>query len=227
MLTLTRKTDYALIALTHLSQNRETCTSAREIATLYGLPLPLLMNVLKLLGQQGLAKSVRGPKGGYQLALPASEITLHDIILAVEGPIQLVQCIGHESDHHGLADDAHSLDAPGHPEDSEELNALQEELPLLAGGLTSSCGGRSHAGPTAHGRLNASAGNVSTTAETDSAEGISAGGCELECTCPVRHPIHRIQSKLVEFVKSVTLADVAEGNGFCQPNESTRALTAR
>jgi hypothetical protein len=31
----------------------------------------------------------------------------------------------------------------------------------------------------------------------------------------------------VEFVKSVTLADVAEGNGFCQPNESTRALTAR
>ena len=37
MLTLTRKTDYALISLVHLGQNPESCSSAREIAELYGL----------------------------------------------------------------------------------------------------------------------------------------------------------------------------------------------
>lgn len=92
MLTLTRKTDYALIALTHLAQESRCCSSAREIAERYGVPLPLLMNILKLLAQRGLARSSRGPRGGYALARSAAEITLHDVICAVEGPIQLVQC---------------------------------------------------------------------------------------------------------------------------------------
>ncbi len=92
MLTLTRKTEYALIALTHLSQSSEGCISAREIAGCYGLPLPLLMNVLKILSQCGLVTSVRGPRGGYILAVDAGKITLNDIIQAVEGPVQLVQC---------------------------------------------------------------------------------------------------------------------------------------
>lgn len=98
MLTLTRKTDYALIALTHLSHSGDQCSSAREIAGQYGLPLPLLMNILKLLTQRGLARSVRGPRGGYALATDPKRITLNDIIGAVEGPIQLVQCIERHED---------------------------------------------------------------------------------------------------------------------------------
>jgi len=94
MLTLTRKTDYALIALTHLARGSAGCSSAREIATCYGVPLPLLMNILKQLTRCGLARSVRGPRGGYLLALPAAQITLNQVIQAIEGPIQLVQCIG-------------------------------------------------------------------------------------------------------------------------------------
>lgn len=93
MLMLTRKTDYALIALTHLAQESSCCSSAREIAGQYGVPLPLLMNILKLLTQRGLARSSRGPRGGYALARPAEQITLHDVICAVEGPVQLVQCV--------------------------------------------------------------------------------------------------------------------------------------
>ena len=96
MLTLTRKTDYALIALTHLALEPAGCSSAREIAAKYNLPLPLLMNLLKLLAQKGLARSVRGPRGGYTLAVPPQEIALTEIIAAVEGPVQLVQCIEHE-----------------------------------------------------------------------------------------------------------------------------------
>jgi Rrf2 family protein len=93
MLALTRKTDYALIALTQLAQDSTECVSARAIATRYRVPLPLLMNILKLLTQQGLAKSSRGSRGGYTLAKPATEITLNDVIEAIEGPIELVQCI--------------------------------------------------------------------------------------------------------------------------------------
>ena len=93
MLTLTRKTDYALIALTHLAQDVRGCSSAREIASQYQLPLPLLMNVLKELSQHGLIESVRGPRGGYTLAVSPEKVTLNDIIRAVEGPIHLVPCV--------------------------------------------------------------------------------------------------------------------------------------
>lgn len=93
MLAITRKTDYAFIALAHLAQQPDGCTSAREIAERYGIPLPLLMNILKVLTQQGLASSSRGPRGGYSLGMPAEQITLYDVVRAVEGPIQLVQCM--------------------------------------------------------------------------------------------------------------------------------------
>lgn len=93
MLAFTRKTDYALIALTHLAQHPDECNSAREIAARYGVPLPLLMNILKQMTQQGLALSVRGPRGGYRLATTPDKISLNDIIGAVEGPVQLVQCV--------------------------------------------------------------------------------------------------------------------------------------
>lgn len=92
MLTLTRKADYALISLTHMARGQGECCSAREIAERYNMPLPLLMNVLKRLARRGLTESVRGPRGGYRLALPADEIRLSDMIQAVEGPIQLTRC---------------------------------------------------------------------------------------------------------------------------------------
>jgi Rrf2 family protein len=97
MLSLTRKTDYALIALTHMAQDPEGCCSAREIAGRYHVPLPLLMNILKLLTRRGLARSARGPHGGYTLAVAPAEITLYDVIRAVEGPVQLVQCVDHHA----------------------------------------------------------------------------------------------------------------------------------
>ena len=93
MLAITRKTDYAFIALTHLAQGPDDCISAREIAERYGIPLPLLMNILKVLTHEGLANSSRGPRGGYSLAKPTAKITLYDVVRAVEGPIQLVQCM--------------------------------------------------------------------------------------------------------------------------------------
>lgn len=92
MLSLTRKTEYALIAVCHLARTGGDVISAREISERYDVRLPLLMNVLKTLNQAGLLRSERGAKGGYRLAVPPPEITLGDVIEAVEGPAKLVRC---------------------------------------------------------------------------------------------------------------------------------------
>ncbi len=92
MLILTKKVEYALLALTYLARNETRSSSAREIADQYRVPLPLLMNLLKRLTQQGLVHSTRGARGGYVLASPAGEITLEALIRAIEGPVSITQC---------------------------------------------------------------------------------------------------------------------------------------
>ncbi len=92
MFALTRKTDYAIIALSHLAQHPQGLCTAREIADRYHVPQSLLMNVLKSLCHNQLVTSTRGVKGGYTLAMPADEITLAEIISAVDGPVRFVQC---------------------------------------------------------------------------------------------------------------------------------------
>ena len=93
MLSLTKKSEYALIAICHLARVGDRIVSAREIAEQHEVPLPLLMNVLKKLGQTGHVRSVRGARGGYTLALPPGELSLATLIEAVEGPVRLVNCV--------------------------------------------------------------------------------------------------------------------------------------
>ncbi|MEW6250870.1 MAG: Rrf2 family transcriptional regulator, partial [Planctomycetota bacterium] len=62
MLTLTRKTEYALIAVCHLTRVGQKVVSARDIAEEHSVPLPLLMNVLKRLNRTGHVNSVRGAR---------------------------------------------------------------------------------------------------------------------------------------------------------------------
>ena len=95
MLTLTRKTDYALVALAHLAQRdakSEGLVSARQIAEAHCLPLPLLMNILKELAAAKLVQSTRGAAGGYALAQSAEAISLMEVVQAIEGPLKLTSC---------------------------------------------------------------------------------------------------------------------------------------
>lgn len=96
--TLTRKTDYALIALCHMARRPQEISTAREIAERYHVPPALLMNILKLLTQAELVRSIRGSKGGYTLAMPPGQITLEGIIRATEGPYRFVQCTAESKD---------------------------------------------------------------------------------------------------------------------------------
>jgi Rrf2 family protein len=93
MFSLSKRVDYALIALAHLAERPGGVAPAREIAERYDLPLPLLMNILKELHQHGLVSSLRGTKGGYCLDINPWSVSLHDLIVMLEGPVQTTECV--------------------------------------------------------------------------------------------------------------------------------------
>ncbi len=97
MLTLTRKTEYALVALADLalqSANGGSAVSARDMSKRLRMPLPAMQKILTRLMHRGLVVSIRGPQGGYRLGRPPEEIALAELIDAVEGPFRLTPCCG-------------------------------------------------------------------------------------------------------------------------------------
>lgn len=98
---LTRKTDYALVALATMARDvGMVCQplSARQIAERCDLPLPLLMNALKELHRANIICSRRGVGGGYYLCRSPEEINLKQVIEALEGPINITLCSEVHSD---------------------------------------------------------------------------------------------------------------------------------
>ncbi|MBL7218779.1 MAG: Rrf2 family transcriptional regulator [Phycisphaerae bacterium] len=94
MLALTKKTGYALVAMSHLSRlDRGSLASAREIADLFDVPTSLLMNVLKQLASVGYVESVRGARGGYRMAVDPENVSLADLVGVLEGPVRLAECV--------------------------------------------------------------------------------------------------------------------------------------
>jgi Rrf2 family protein len=93
MYLISKKLDYALRALTFLARFEERkITLAREIAEQQRIPMRFLQKIMKDLVDQRLVRSYQGPGGGYALARKPSEITLKDIMEAVEGQIGLMEC---------------------------------------------------------------------------------------------------------------------------------------
>jgi len=137
VLALTKKTGYALVAMTHLATLDGGTASAREVAHLVGAPVALLMNVLKQLAAGGFVESVRGARGGYRLARPLDAINLADVVETMEGPVRLAECLARPGARH-------------------------------------ECTG------------------------------------ERMARCPIVDPVHRVQRKLNDFLKKVTLADIVE-----------------
>jgi Rrf2 family protein len=104
MLSLSKRTDYALIALAYLAGHAGQTASARQIAADRGLPAPLLMNILKDLHRVGIVQSSRGTKGGYQIGIDPAHHSLHDLIVALEGPVRMIACAPEPCEHHMVAD---------------------------------------------------------------------------------------------------------------------------
>jgi len=100
MLRLSKKVDYALIALMHLAHQGQageaSAWSAREIAKGCGLPPDLLAKILQRLAREGIVVSHQGTKGGYSLGRPAERIHVVSVIEAVDGTLSLTQCFTDE-----------------------------------------------------------------------------------------------------------------------------------
>ena len=92
MLKLTKKADYGLIALKHLVVHGPESSSAKEIADLYGIPLPLLSKILQKLTKNGFLQSEHGTNGGYKLARDPRYITALEVIKLIDGPVFLTTC---------------------------------------------------------------------------------------------------------------------------------------
>jgi Rrf2 family protein len=104
---LTHLADYAVVLMTAAARRPAAARlSATELSAETGVPLPTAQKLMGTLAGSGLLSSVRGAGGGFTLAKPAEDISLADIVEAVEGPIAMTVCSGHE----GVSDcalDAH------------------------------------------------------------------------------------------------------------------------
>lgn len=97
MLRLSKKADYAMMAMKHLAIRPDAASaSAREIAEQYDIPIELMAKVLQRLARRGLVTSHQGTRGGYRLAKAASVISVADIIQAIDGPLTVTACSTHE-----------------------------------------------------------------------------------------------------------------------------------
>ena len=98
MLRLTKKADYALMALKYLAEQPSSgaapvAVSAKDIAQAYHIPPPLLAKILQTLARAGLLVSHAGTNGGYALAKAASDISAFEVIRAIDGPLFITSCI--------------------------------------------------------------------------------------------------------------------------------------
>jgi Rrf2 family protein len=99
MLKLTKKADYALMAMKHLAEHSSgTSRSAKDVADAFGIPPEALAKILQRLAKAGLLHSQHGINGGYTLARPAATISAFEVIQAIDGPLFITSCVTHRGE---------------------------------------------------------------------------------------------------------------------------------
>lgn len=96
---LTKRSDYALRAMLYLAkQGEEKFILSKEIAAEQDIPPKFLPQILVELSRAGLVYTVRGAQGGVRLSRPASEISIKEILEAIEGPLLLSRCLSYKEE---------------------------------------------------------------------------------------------------------------------------------
>jgi Rrf2 family protein len=99
MLRFTKRADYGLMAIHYIAIHDDLgAVNAKRIAEEFSIPQELLAKILQRLAKQRLIMSHNGPKGGYVLTRRPTEITLGEVIRALEGPINIVSCLEESSE---------------------------------------------------------------------------------------------------------------------------------
>ena len=91
---ITRQADYAVRAVLYLARNGNQRTATSMIAEKQRIPPSFLAKIVSQLSIAGLLHTSRGARGGVSLARAPHEITLLEVIEAIDGPIQLNECVG-------------------------------------------------------------------------------------------------------------------------------------
>lgn len=98
MIKLSKLSDYAIVVLSRLAAGRGEVLTTSVLSEETGIPEPTVSKVLKLLSKQKIVESVRGANGGYVMQRCPTDITVAELIVALEGPIALTACVG-DQDH--------------------------------------------------------------------------------------------------------------------------------
>jgi Rrf2 family protein len=99
VLKLTKKADYALMAMKHLAERPVgSSRSAKDVADAFGIPPEALAKILQRLAKAGLLHSQHGINGGYTLARPAATISAFEVIQAIDGPLFITSCVTHRGE---------------------------------------------------------------------------------------------------------------------------------
>lgn len=93
MLKVSRMTDYAVVVLSQMARRRGRLLTGADLCELTALPQPTVAKVLKLLSRADVIQSRRGIQGGYVLDRPAEDVTVAEIVGAVDGPVALTACV--------------------------------------------------------------------------------------------------------------------------------------
>ncbi|WP_321395703.1 SUF system Fe-S cluster assembly regulator [Emcibacter sp.] len=93
MIKLSNLADYAVVLMSHIALRPEHVHPATEIAGETGIPAPTVSKILGMLVRADLLTSHRGLNGGFSLRGDAEDITIADVIEAVDGPVQLTNCL--------------------------------------------------------------------------------------------------------------------------------------
>jgi FeS assembly SUF system regulator len=101
MFKVNKLTDYATVVLIDIAR-ADTVRSSQRIAERTGIPLPTVAKLMKSLNRAGLVASTRGAGGGYTLGRPSKDISVADVIQAVEGPIALTACADTSDEQCGI-----------------------------------------------------------------------------------------------------------------------------
>jgi Rrf2 family protein len=89
---ITRETDYAIRCVLHLSESPDKVASAEEIATAREIPKSFVSKILQKLAKNDIVRSLRGTKGGFTLMRRPLDISLLDVIEAIQGPVGINKC---------------------------------------------------------------------------------------------------------------------------------------
>ncbi|MEK7385219.1 MAG: Rrf2 family transcriptional regulator, partial [candidate division NC10 bacterium] len=96
MLRFTKRADYGLMAIHYIAVHDEFgAVSAKRIAEEFQIPPELLAKILQRLAKRRLIVAQAGPKGGYVLSRQPNEISVGEVVRALEGPISIVGCLDH------------------------------------------------------------------------------------------------------------------------------------